>query len=167
MVSQEHQTCTREKTYEASVVAPIPGSRIQHVRRQNRTYDSDDDVQIAAQHHSLDLQPSGRDLRDQGVADSSYCQLVDQCPENHHGSCSETSSFAIGDETEEAHDEQHGAETHEAVEVEGSTAYSERHEAPGADDADHVDCVLAHCEGVGVVLGDACGFEEVLEEDCQ
>ena len=162
MVSQEHQGGKGDRTYEASVVAPVPSSRIQHVRGQNRADNSDDDVQIAAQHHSLDLQPPGRNLRDERVADGSYCQLVDQCPENHHGSCSETGGLTIRDETEEAHDEEHGAEAHQAVEVEGSTAYAESHQAPGTDDADHVDCVLAHCEGVRVVLGNAGGFEEVL-----
>ena len=55
-----------------------------------------------------------------------------------------------GHEAQEAHDEEHGAEAAQADEVEGAAADAQRHEEPGAEDADHVDAVLAHGEGVGL-----------------
>ena len=64
------------------------------------------------------------------------------------------------DEAEEAHYEEHGAETAETVEVERSTADSPGHKEPGAEDTDHVDSVLAEgeIEGFG-------GFEAGLLEE--
>ena len=50
------------------------------------------------------------------------------------------------DKAEESHDEEHGAETAETVEVERSSADSPGHEEPGAEDADHIDSVLAEGE---------------------
>lgn len=61
---------------ETCKVTPVPGTGVQHVRRQNTTRDPDGDVQHAAQDNSLDLQPTGGYLRHERVADGSDGELV-------------------------------------------------------------------------------------------
>lgn len=148
---------------EARVVAPVPGPRVQHVRRQDGADDADDVVEIAAQDHGLDLQAAGRQFGDEGVADCSDGKLVEHGPDEHYGAGGEGSFFfvGVGDETEEAEDEEHGAETAEAVEVEGSTTDAHGHEEPGSEDSDHVDAVLTESEVVGCGCWETGLFEEV------
>ena len=67
----------------------------------------------------------------------------------------------FGDEAEEAHDDEHDAEPAQAVEVERAAAQADGHEEPGAEDARHVDGVLAHGEGVGLGRVEAGLLEEV------
>lgn len=69
--------------------------------------------------------------------------------------------MSFRDQTEEAEDEEHGAETAEAVEVERSSADSNSHQCPGSEDAGHIDAVLAEGEVVRFVVGEAGLFEEV------
>lgn len=65
------------------------------------------------------------------------------------------------DETEEAEDEEHGAETAEAVEVERTSTDAEGHEEPRAKDTGHVDAVLTEGEVVGFVIWEAGLLEEI------
>lgn len=158
-----------EGTYpeEAGVVAPVPRAGVEHIRRENIVDNPDNVIQVPPQHHRLDLQPPRTQLPHQRVAHGPHAQLVAQRPHQHDASRGEGALVAVllGDEPQEAEDEEHAAEEHEAVEVEGAAADAEGHEEPGAEDADHVDGVLAEGEGVGFVGGEAGLFEEVAGWD--
>ena len=69
--------------------------------------------------------------------------------------------MGVRDEAKETEDEEHGAETAEAVEVEGAAPEADGHEEPGPEHADHVDAVLAKGEVVGGGGGEAGLLEEV------
>lgn len=148
---------------EAGEVAPVPGAGVEHVGGEHAADYRDDVVQVAAEDHGFDLQAAGGELGDERVGHCADRELVEERPDDHHAaSCERGLVFVcLRNEAQEAHYQEHGAEAAEAVEVQGSAADAEGHEEPGAEDADHVDAVLAHGEGVGFRGGEAGLFEEV------
>jgi hypothetical protein len=60
-----------------------------------------------------------------------------------------------------AHNHQHGGKTAETVEVKRTATDSETHKTPCTEHANHVDCVLAHCEGVRSRFGETSLLKEV------
>ncbi|KAJ8108978.1 hypothetical protein OPT61_g7795 [Boeremia exigua] len=141
----------RARPEETGVVAPVPFAGVEHVRREHRRQDADDVVQVAAQHDRLDRQPARRQLGHERVAHRADRELVEQGPHQHHHAGRHGACLALArrDEAEEAHDEEHGAETAETVEVERSSSDTALHQEPRAEDTAHVDAVLAHGEVVG------------------
>lgn len=148
---------------EAGIVAPVPSSRVQHVRRKDTADDTHDIVQIAAEHNGLDLQAAGGELSNERVSYRSYCQLVDQRPANHHRARGERCLVPVRlwYQTEEAHDEEHDAETAETAQVQCSASNAQCHEEPCAEHSCHVDAVLAHGERISLGRVQAGLFEEV------
>lgn len=144
---QETRACPEE----ARVITPVPRAGVEHVRRKHRRDDADDVVQVAAEDDGLDSEAARRELRDERIAYRAYGELVEHGPDDHHGARGHGAGFAmrLGYEAKEAHDEEHAAETAEAAEVQCASPETEFHEEPGAEDAGHVDAVLAHGEVVG------------------
>lgn len=122
-------------------------------------------LEVPPQHDSLNLQATRAQLADERVADGADAELVAHGPDEHDAAGGQRALVAVllGHEAQEAEDEEHGAQAHQAVEVQRAAADAEGHEEPGAEDADHVDGVLAQREGVGGVGWEACLLEEVAE----
>ncbi len=148
---------------EAGEVSPVPAPRVEHVGRQDGADYADDVVQIAAEDHGLDLEATGGQFSDEGVAHCADGELVEEGPDEHYGARGEGALFFVcfRDKTQEAEDEEHGAETAEAVKVEGAATDSKGHQEPGSEYTGHVDAVLAEGEVVGFVVGEAGLLEEV------
>ena len=137
---------------EARIVAPVPLARVQHVRGQDAADDTNHVVKVATEHDRLDLQATSGELSHEGVANSSHGQLVEKGPRKHQRSGGHRRLITVGirDQTEEAHDQEHGAQSTQAVQIEGATANAEGHQEPGSKDTHHVDTVLAHCKVIGI-----------------
>lgn len=120
-------------------------------------------LEVSGQHNSLDLQPTRRKLADKGVADGADGQLVEERPHNHDaaGGQGALAPVRLGDQAQEAQDEEHAAETAETIQIQRAAADAQRHQAPCAKDADHVDGVLAQGKRVRVMRGQAGLLEEV------
>ena len=133
---------------ETGVVAPGPCAWVEHVGSQHTADNANNVVQVASKNDGLDLQAAGRDFGDEGVADSSNRQLVAQSPDQHHRAGSERCRIlvGVGNKSEEAHDEKHGAEATETNQVESSATNADAHQEPRAEHTSHVDAVLSNCE---------------------
>ena len=64
-VSVDNATKADSSPEETGIVAPIPGTWIEHVRRENAAYDANDIVQISSKHNGLNLQSASGQLRHQ------------------------------------------------------------------------------------------------------
>lgn len=69
--ADEGRQGSRPAPEEAGVVAPVPGCRIDHVRREDVDDDGSDVVSRSTEGDSLDLQSSGGHFRDEGKCDGS------------------------------------------------------------------------------------------------
>lgn len=148
---------------ESGVVAPCPSAGVEHVRSQNTAHNADDVVKVTSEDDGLDLEAASGDLGDEGVADGTDGQLVTQGPDQHHGAGCERCRVlvSLGDESEEAHDEKHGAETAKTDQVESATTDSNAHEEPSAEHTSHVDTVLSNGEVHGLAGVESSLLEEI------
>lgn len=110
---------SRPLTEEAGIVAPVPFTRVQHIRCKNTGDYAHDDVETPPEHHSLDLKSACGDFGNERVTDCADGELVHESPAKHDtaGSDRTRPSVFFGYETEEAKDHEHGAQAAEAIKV--------------------------------------------------
>lgn len=138
----------------------IPTANNQHGSMRQASAALTDVVAVPANDDRLDHEPAGRELADQTVADGTDSTLVDKGPAKEERPSGETSSVLVGNETHEATDEEDGGETHETVQVEGTTTDAAGHHCPSRKDSNGVETVLAKSEVVCVGVAETSLLEE-------
>jgi len=124
--------------------APSVGFGRQLVGGEDVDHDAADVVEVSGEHDGLGLEAGGGHLCDEGVADGTNGEVVDECEEKKHGAdCPARGLVGGWCDGGQADDEEKSEENAGTVEVECSSAGAV-HQEPRSHGANHAECVLSH-----------------------